>query len=200
MKRSGKWHSAYMGPKALLAGTIVAGLAAFAAPSHAATITPDPVTLNIGGGDNLLSLFDTWLINITGQDESGSDSMVLKVVASTALQALTTNTLNLPTGFHDPKIQWNSEFNGSGTVFDSLTSAQLNSGMTTTMLVSFMSGEAKYLIAEWEGIGPGRNNWDIRIEATAVPLPAGLLLFLSGLAGIGFLGRYKARRREAVAV
>ena len=29
-----------------------------------------------------------------------------------------------------------------------------------------------------------------------VPLPAGLLLFLSGLFGIGFLGRYKVRRGE----
>ncbi len=29
-----------------------------------------------------------------------------------------------------------------------------------------------------------------------IPLPAGLLLFLSGLAGIGFLGRYKAKRSE----
>jgi hypothetical protein len=32
---------------------------------------------------------------------------------------------------------------------------------------------------------------------TPIPLPAGLLLFLSGLAGVGFLGRYKARRRES---
>jgi hypothetical protein len=34
---------------------------------------------------------------------------------------------------------------------------------------------------------------------TPIPLPAGLLLFLSGLAGIGFLGRYKARRQQAAA-
>jgi hypothetical protein len=29
-----------------------------------------------------------------------------------------------------------------------------------------------------------------------IPLPAGLILFLTGLAGVGFLGRYKAKRRE----
>lgn len=29
-----------------------------------------------------------------------------------------------------------------------------------------------------------------------VPLPAGLVLFLSGLAGVGFLGRFKAKRSE----
>ena len=34
---------------------------------------------------------------------------------------------------------------------------------------------------------------------TPIPLPAGLLLFLSGLAGVGFLGRYKARRHETAA-
>lgn len=44
------------------------------------------------------------------------------------------------------------------------------------------------------GAGP---DIDFRIEATSVvPLPAGLLLFLTGLAGVGFLGRYKARRGE----
>lgn len=32
--------------------------------------------------------------------------------------------------------------------------------------------------------------------STVIPLPAGLVLFLSGLAGVGFLGRYKAKRRE----
>ena len=37
---------------------------------------------------------------------------------------------------------------------------------------------------------------DFLVEASVVPLPAGLVLFLSGLAGIGFLGRYKAKRRD----
>lgn len=32
--------------------------------------------------------------------------------------------------------------------------------------------------------------------STVIPLPAGFVLFLSGLAGVGFLGRYKAKRRE----
>lgn len=44
------------------------------------------------------------------------------------------------------------------------------------------------------GAGP---DIDFRIEATSVvPLPAGLLLFLTGLAGVGFLGRYKSRQAE----
>ena len=32
-----------------------------------------------------------------------------------------------------------------------------------------------------------------------IPLPAGLLLFLSGLAGIGVLGRYKAKQSAPAA-
>ena len=31
---------------------------------------------------------------------------------------------------------------------------------------------------------------------STVPLPAGLLLFMTGLAGVGFLGRYKTKRRK----
>jgi hypothetical protein len=44
-----------------------------------------------------------------------------------------------------------------------------------------------------------RRERDLHQHPTPIPLPAGLLLFLSGLAGVGFLGRYKARRRETAA-
>lgn len=197
MTYQSKWYRTCVGVKAALVGAVVAALAMLAAPVQASTITADPDTLNINGGDNPLSVGDNWLVNITGENKVGFETMFMQVTATEDLTAIETNTLNLPAGFADPTIQWNSEADGTGTVFASLSSAELTSGSLTTMVVSFLANETKYLIATWEGIGPGRNNWDVRIEA--IPLPAGLLLFLSGLAGVGFLGRYKARRREAPA-
>jgi hypothetical protein len=49
------------------------------------------------------------------------------------------------------------------------------------------------------GIGDSGDSAQFVNNPTPIPLPAGLVLFLSGLAGIGFLGRYKARRRETAA-
>ena len=50
-----------------------------------------------------------------------------------------------------------------------------------------------------QGIGPDGESAQFVNNPTPIPLPAGLVLFLSGLAGIGVLGRYKAKRRELAA-
>jgi hypothetical protein len=46
------------------------------------------------------------------------------------------------------------------------------------------------------GIGDSGDSAQFVNNPTPIPLPAGLVLLLSGLAGVGFLGRYKAKRRE----
>jgi len=56
------------------------------------------------------------------------------------------------------------------------------------LVLLYPSGISNFAI---EGLWAGVSN----IYAfNVIPLPAGFLLFLSGLAGIGFLGRYKAKR------
>lgn len=50
-----------------------------------------------------------------------------------------------------------------------------------------------------QGLLDGESETYINTPPNLIPLPAGLLLFLSGLAGIGFLGRYRAKRNEPVA-
>jgi hypothetical protein len=68
-------------------------------------------------------------------------------------------------------------FDDFDSVIAALLSGQLRIGLHVQGLLS--GGSQSYII-----------------DPTPVPLPAGLLLFLSGLAGVGFLGRYKAKRRE----
>jgi hypothetical protein len=75
----------------------------------------------------------------------------------------------------------------TGVTFGDITTALMTGDLRIGMQVQAIAGlgsddSAQYL-----------NN------PTPIPLPAGLVLFLSGLAGIGFLGRYKARRRETAA-
>ena len=74
----------------------------------------------------------------------------------------------------------------------------LVAGMTfTDTIAALISGELR-LGMHVQAIGTsGDSDGFINNPLDPVPLPAGLLLFLSGLAGIGSLGRFKAKRSEA---
>jgi hypothetical protein len=63
-----------------------------------------------------------------------------------------------------------------------------------SIIAALMSGDLRIGL-HVIGLSDGQSETYIT-NPTPVPLPAGLLLFLSGLAGVGFLGRYKARRQE----
>ena len=78
----------------------------------------------------------------------------------------------------------------------------INGALTTADILSLSDHptDPEFIAAHIQGIGANgqRSGW-IPGDPQVIPLPAGLVLFLSGLAGIGFLGRYKAARREAAA-
>ena len=73
----------------------------------------------------------------------------------------------------------------------------LVAGMTfEDTIAALISGDLR-LGMHVQAIGTsGQSDGFINNPLDPVPLPAGLLLFLSGLAGIGFLGRFKATRSE----
>jgi hypothetical protein len=71
----------------------------------------------------------------------------------------------------------------------------LVAGMTfADTIAALISGDLR-LGMHVQAIGTsGDSDGFINNPLDPVPLPAGLLLFLSGLAGIGFLGRFKSKR------
>jgi hypothetical protein len=189
-----KWFGMYAAGKMAVAGALVAGVVGFSAPAQALTISGFGITPNT---TEFLSLGDVFAAEVRGDAGDPGGSFYLGFEATEHLVAVETNTFNPLTGFVDPFIEWNTASDGSGTTLASLNTTQLTAGGLTTMVLNFLPGDTRFLIISWGGILKNHSNWDVRVEA--IPLPAGLLLFLSGLAGIGFLGRYKARRREPAA-
>jgi hypothetical protein len=94
------------------------------------------------------------------------------------------------------------DFPTSGTTFtNGLVSNWLIEGALTTANILSLSdhpNNPRYIAAHIQSILNGESGW-ITGDPQVIPLPAGLLLFLSGLAGIGFLGRYKAKRHQPTA-
>lgn len=93
--------------------------------------------------------------------------------------------------------------NGINEATDWLTIVfELLIGMSFTDVTdALLSGDLRIGLQVQSIAGAGANDSDQFLNnppIDPIPLPAGLLLFLSGLAGIGFLGRFKARRSEAV--
>ena len=67
-----------------------------------------------------------------------------------------------------------------------------------SVITALISGDLRIGL-HVQGLLDGASETYINTPPSPIPLPAGLLLFLSGLAGIGFLGRYKAKRSELAA-
>lgn len=78
----------------------------------------------------------------------------------------------------------------SGFDFDDLLAALTNGDLRIGLHVQAIAGTTR---------GSDSDSFLNTPPINPIPLPAGLVLFLSGLAGVGFLGRYKAKRRELAA-
>jgi hypothetical protein len=122
--------------------------------------------------------------------------------------------------WEDPEGTWNWTFDNDEVLIyywvAKVGAAHESGGFTLHWYVESATGVCDKEAATWDldgclalalavtsgqyvaGAGPGAGLSHLTWYDTPVPvpLPAGLLLFLTGLAGVGFLGRYKAKRRE----
>ena len=163
-----------------------AAIALLPMSAGALTITTDGP---IEGGVINLSANDIFTIEINGGSLDSGGSAAFGFVATEALIAVDTNSLNPNDGFADAKVEWNSEADLSGTSYGSISGADLILGKE--LKVSFSKMQAIWLVASWTDVTREKSNFDLRIEATAVPLPAGILLLGTSLAGFGVMRRRK---------
>ncbi len=179
--------------KAITAG--IAGIAmAFASAASAVTITTDAFNGGTAPVVNATVSFGVphvLTIDIDSEDgETAGGSATFGFTATENLDSIETNSLNPDLGFGGASVVWSTEANGAGTVIASLIG---NSAVENgSMFVGFDAGETLWLTATWTSIDQAGSDFDLRVAAVApVPVPAGVLLMGTAIAGFGI-----ARRRR----
>lgn len=172
-------------------------IASAAAAMMALPMTAEALTITTRGGavtNGIVSIDPDSLfsMNIEGDAVDAGGSTWFGFTASTALTALETNSLNPIDSFIGARVEWNSASDGTGTSFGFITGAALAAG--DILRTSFLAGETKFLIASWDDVARNQSDFDLRVEATPIPVPAALGLLLTGLGGMAVVSR---RRRKA---
>jgi len=172
-------------------------IAGAAAAMMALPMTAEALTITTRGGAVTngivgISPDSVFSMNIEGDTVDGGGSTWFGFTATQALAALETNSLNPINSFVGARVEWNSAFDGSGMSFGTITGAALAAG--DILRTTFDAGETKYLIARWDNVARDQSDFDLRVEATVVPVPAALGLLLTGLGGMALVSR---RRRKA---
>ena len=179
----------------------VTAAAALFALSTAASAVTVIATAVIGDADPVedgvvdISVDDIFTVQIATDAAdvgSGADEFSFGFEATEALITVETNSLNPIEGFLVPTVIWSTGINGTGTVLGVLngTSAGVDSG---SLRQRFEIGDIFYLTAAFDDVLAAGADFDIRLEASPVPLPAGVLLMGTALAGFGVARRRKSK-------
>ena len=206
---------------AAAAVAVVVGYSAGVTPSQAATVST--VIPNPPSGNDCAGLFGDSFneCNVTFTDEAGNDTLLSPVIAkwdgdkdgidgkNTALYPsidgsefdVTSNgstTWTYTPGADDPAIKYwvVKQGNEAFTLFwdvigdpDACNTAYSLACLQLAVAVTAGTFSGDFSHITWYDTEP-----------PVVPLPAGLLLFLTGLAGVGALGRFKAKRQAPAIV
>ena len=160
--------------------------------ASASTITPSGGAVVDGTAE--INIGDIWTVGLDDFDiADGAGSFFVGATAGTALLTVETNSLNGANSFANATAEWNTASDGSGDTLASITLPEINNSENKTYL-EFDEGDTRYLIVSWTGVVEDLSDLDVRITATAVPVPAGILLMGTALAGFGVM-----RRRKKVA-
>ncbi len=191
--------------KAML-GAVVMAVSFVISPMSANAVSIDP--FNLGGG--IVALVDG--LNYTDSQTFSSDGDPRPIPGGGIVDFYKFNTsavnntdysasvLNADGGFNfgiaDLTLSWFNEttstFVTSLVVTDSL--GVLING--ATQFLAFSVGDIYRLEISGSVLSEG-GTYNIKLSPSAVPLPGAALFLLSGLAGMGFLGRYRMKKANA---
>lgn len=122
-----------------------------------------------------------YTINIDTDTDTGAFSQDYVFTASEAIRITTTATANRFAAFTDQGVFWSSN-----------PSDMLNGFSSSDELVIDMkAGDQLTLTIEWDSVARNDQVFDVVLTVDSVPLPAGVVLMGSALAGLGL-----ARRRK----
>lgn len=199
MTYQSKWLQVKASLKLAFAGAVVAGLVAVAPPAHAITIDEDVDVGSFGVGDVYIddrswnSTFGNDILDITYNFTASGDSST----NSTATSLNPDPTIEVQSGYGIANLilTW---LDGAGDILSQQQFTNANGVLNTSVALTQVLTNTKNFSLQLTGtLLEQGGGYITRVSAVApIPLPAGLLLFLSGLAGVGFLGRYKAKRHE----
>lgn len=173
--------------KTLFSVKALAAAALFALPMSAGAVTVSGDVAD--GGMTNISIGDVFQMEIDGDASDGAGDASFGFTASEELVTIETNSFNPTTGFTGAVVKWTENSDGTGAVYGTITGAALLAG--DALEVYFGAGETKWLFASWTNVVSNGSNFDLRVEAANVPLPAGVVLMGTALAGFGI-----ARRRR----
>jgi hypothetical protein len=159
--------------------------AAFSVGANAATIGG---TLT-EGGVTPFKVGDIETVEIEANRTDGAGLLSFGLLAGSDLAAIETNSLNPVTGFVDALVTISTGEDGTGSILGSITGAALAAG--EALIVSMDAGTTYWLNASWSDVAQNLSNFDLRIEAAPVPVPAAGFLLLGGLGGLAAMKRRK---------
>lgn len=166
------------------------GVALVAAPLAAQAVT---IAGSATQANTNLSVGEIWSGNAITESGDVNIAEAWKFTALEDLRIEGTGTVNGFSAFVQPiRVSYSSDGTVGGITESFTLSAVVNDTQSYLLTPTLLNaGEMIYILIEYAGALQPDADIDFRLATTAVPVPAAGLLFLSALAGMGFLARRK---------
>lgn len=171
----------------MLVKSLITAAALALAPALAGAVTVDGSFNQPGNNDLFVGTIGSG--NAISSVGDGFTSVAWKFTAQEDLRVSGTGTVNGVSAFIQPiEVSYSADGVTPGTPFAfSILVNDTQSYLLPSLLLA--PGDMFYILVEYAGALKPEADIDFRLTATAVPLPGAGLMFITALAGMGFLAR-----------